>query len=143
MKHSLVVRIGVIECIFAAGEKVPPYVIFKGENLMTNWPPETLPRGWMFACNSSGWTNNYHGMTWIKHFELTTTNKLQSSEEHRLLLCDSHDIHISADFVSFCIQNRVALVPLPHTLIPSLATSRCRGICTLETGNFNSNISAY
>jgi hypothetical protein len=62
---------------------------------------------------TGGWRNNYHDKKSIKHFELTTTNKSQSSEEHGLLFCDSHDSHISADFVSFCIQNRVDLVFLP------------------------------
>ena len=62
----------VIECISATGEKIPPYVIFKGQNLMSNWLPMPMPKGWMFAANASGWTNNYHGMKWIEHFEFAT-----------------------------------------------------------------------
>src|SRR5579871_4323983 len=99
----------VIECVSAVGEKIPPYIIFKGQNLMTSWLPEQLSGGWMFACNTSGWTNNYHGMEWIKHFQSVTQHKLQSPEEYRLLLCDGHDSHISADFVAFCIQNHIDL----------------------------------
>ena len=30
----------VIECVSATEEKIPPYVIFKGQNLMTNWFPK-------------------------------------------------------------------------------------------------------
>ena len=44
----------VVECISATGKKIPPYVIFKGQNLMTNWLPNPLPQGWMFAANVSG-----------------------------------------------------------------------------------------
>lgn len=112
----------VIECVSATGEKIPPYIIFKGKNLMTSWFPEHRPKGWMFACNTKGWTNNYHGMQWIKHFESATQYKLQSPEEYRLLICDGHDSHISADFVAFCIQKNVDVILLPphssHLLQP-------------------------
>lgn len=112
----------VIECISATGEKIPPYVIFKGQNLMSNWLPKPMPKGWMFAANASGWTNNYHGMKWIEHFESATQKQLQSPDDYRLLLCDGHDSHVSADFVSFCIHNRIDLLLLPphssHLLQP-------------------------
>lgn len=112
----------VIECISAAGDKIPPYIIFKGQNLMTSWLLENLPDGWQFAANASGWTNNFHGMEWIKHFEASTRHNLRSPTEYRLLLCDGHDSHVSADFVSFCIENRIDLVLLPphssHLLQP-------------------------
>jgi hypothetical protein len=112
----------VIECVSATGEKIPPYIIFKGKNLMTSWFPEHRPKGWMFACNTKGWTNNYHGMQWIKHFESATQSKLQSPEEYRLLICDGHDSHISSDFIAFCIQKRIHIILLPphssHLLQP-------------------------
>jgi len=112
----------VIECIAATGEKIPPYVIFKGQNLMSNWLPKPLPKGWMFAANASGWTNNYHGMKWIEHFESATRKQLRSPDDYRLLLCDGHDSHVSADLVSFCIHNRIHLILLPphssHLLQP-------------------------
>ena len=89
---------------------------------MTSWFPDYPPIGWMFACNAKGWTNNYHGMQRIKHFELMTRHKLQSSNEYRLLICDGHDSHISADFVTFCIQKRIDIILLPphssHLLQP-------------------------
>jgi hypothetical protein len=112
----------VIECVSAMGEKIPPYIIFKVKNLMTNWFPEYHPKGWMFAYNKKEWTNNYHGMQWIKHFESATQYKLQSSEEYRLLICDGHDSHISANFVAFCIQKNIDVILLPphssHLLQP-------------------------
>ena len=76
----------------------------------------------MFAANASGWTNNYHGMKWIEHFESTTGKQLQSPDDYHLLLCDGHDSHVSADFVSFCIHNCIDLLLLPpyssHLLQP-------------------------
>jgi hypothetical protein len=76
----------------------------------------------MFATNTSGWTNNFHGMEWIKHFDTSTQHQLQSPDDYRLLLCDGHDSHVSADFVSYCIHHHIDLVLLPphssHLLQP-------------------------
>jgi hypothetical protein len=112
----------VIECISAAGERIPPMVIFQGANLLTTWLPQPLPAGWKFSCNESGWTSNYHGMKWIEHFEAQTRKNLQSPDEYRLLICDGHDSHISAGFVNFCLQKRIDLILLPphssHLLQP-------------------------
>jgi len=105
--------ITVIECISAAGEKIPPYVIFKGENLMSSWFPKILPKGWKFSANATGWTNNFHGVEWIKHFDSATRSQLQSPDDYRLLVCDGHDSHISTDFVAYCIHNRIDLILLP------------------------------
>lgn len=112
----------VIECVSAMGEKIDPFIIFKGQNIMSSWIPTNVPPGWQFGCNATGWTNNYYGLKWIEHFETVTRNRLQSPDDYRLLLCDSHDSHISAEFVDFCIQKRIDLVLLPphssHILQP-------------------------
>ena len=85
---------------------------------MTHWVSTSPPAGWMFAVNNKGWTNNLHGMGWLHHFDQQTKPLLESSdEEYRLLLCDGHDSHISAAFVGYCLQNRIALILLPlHSL---------------------------
>ena len=112
----------VIECISAIGEKIPPYIIFKGEKLMSSGFPKTLPKGWKFAANTTGWTNNFHGLQWIKHFDLATRSQLRSPNDYRLLVCDGHDSHISADFVAYSIHNRIDVILLPshsfHLLQP-------------------------
>src|SRR2546423_674838 len=67
----------------------------------------------MFSSNESGWTSNYHGVGWIKHFDARTRGNLTSPDEYRLLICDGHDSHISADMVNYCIQNHIDLLLLP------------------------------
>jgi len=51
-----------------------------------------------------------------------TQKQLQSLDNYRLLLCDGHDSHVSADFVSFYIHHRINLLLLPpyssHILQP-------------------------
>jgi DDE superfamily endonuclease len=125
MKRNLVgwqEWVTVIKCMSATGEKIPLYIIFKGQNLMSSWLLKELPKEWMFAATASGRTNNFHGIKWIKHFELATRQRLQSPDDYRLLLCDSHDSHVSADFVGFCIQEHIDLIFLPphssHLLQP-------------------------
>lgn len=102
-----------IECISATGEKVPPMIILKGKNLISTWLPQPLPPGWMFSCNESGWTSNYHGMGWIEHFDAKTRANLRSPDEYRLIICDGHDSHISAGMANFCFQHRIDLLLLP------------------------------
>ena len=58
--------ITVVECICADGSAVPPLVIFKGENLSTQWIPASIHGNWRFNCNSKGWTSNGHELDWLK-----------------------------------------------------------------------------
>jgi len=112
----------VIECISASGVSISPYVIFKGENLVSTWLPRPLPVGWTFTTNTSGWTNNFHGMQWIRHFDKHTSSRLSSCDDYCLLLCDGHDSHISAELCAYCLRNRIVLALLPphssHLLQP-------------------------
>ena len=89
---------------------------------MSSWFPKQLPKGWKFAANTTGWTNNFHGLKWIEHFDNATKSQLQSPYDYRLLVCDGHDSHISADFVAYCIHHRIDLILLPphssHLLQP-------------------------
>lgn len=102
-----------MECICGDGTYIPPLIIFAGENVCTSWIPlKDLPEGWHISCNTKGWTNNIHGVQWLqKCFEPATRDK--ADNEFRLLICDGHDSHISADFIQHCIANRVILILLP------------------------------
>jgi DDE superfamily endonuclease/Tc5 transposase DNA-binding domain len=81
----------VIECICANGSSIPPMIIFKGKSLMTSWIPQTAPNDWYYAYNTKGWTNNEHGITWLK----LSATALKANGKKRLLICDGHDSHIS------------------------------------------------
>src|SRR2546423_10500636 len=58
--------ITVVECIYTDRIAIRPFVIFKGENLMSSWIPAGLLEKWDWACNSKGWTSNIHGEQWIQ-----------------------------------------------------------------------------
>ena len=82
---------------------------------MSSWIPPSVAHEWHFSCNSKGWTSNIHGEQWLaKCFEPTT--RLKANGRKRLLLCDGHDSHISAQFVRFCIDHDIVLfLLLPHS----------------------------
>lgn len=102
----------VVECVCADGSHVPPLVIFKAENLSTQWIPASIHGNWRFNCNSKGWTSNEHGLDWLKRcFGPETQEK--ANGEYRLLICDGHDSHITAEFVEYCIDNDILLMILP------------------------------
>ena len=51
-------------------------------------------------------------MEWLKRcFEPVTREK--ANGEFRLLICDGHDSHISAEFIRHCIANDIVLMLLP------------------------------
>lgn len=104
-----------VECICADGGSISPFVIFKGKNLTNSWIPLELVSSWHFSCNEKGWTSNEHGEQWVKHcFDPATHEK--ANGQYRLLLCDGHDSHISAQFVRYCIDKKIILFLLPpHT----------------------------
>jgi hypothetical protein len=102
----------VMECVSATGSFITPLIIFKGKNICMNWIPKDAPKEWNISCNTKGWTSNRHGMEWLKKcFEPAIRKK--ANGEKRLLICDGHDIHISADFIYHCIQNDIILMLLP------------------------------
>src|SRR5947207_1398580 len=113
--------ITVTECVCTDGTSIPPLVIFKGENLMSSWIPKEVDKDWHFSCNSKGWTSNVHGGQYVeKCFDVATRDK--ANGQYRLLLCDGHDSHISAQFVRYCLDHKIVLFLLPphssHILQP-------------------------
>jgi hypothetical protein len=104
-----------VECVSADGISIPPLIIFKGETLMNSWMSRDCPPGWKFSCNSSGWTSNAHGAEWLRRcFEPATREK--ANGKIRLLICDGHDSHISAEFLRHCLDNVILLILLrPHS----------------------------
>jgi DDE superfamily endonuclease/Tc5 transposase DNA-binding domain len=107
--------VSMVECICADGSILPPLGIFKGKNVLQNWIPNEVLDNWFFSANTKGWTSNLHGLEWLKRvFELATHMKAKG--QYRLLICDSHDSHISGSFIAHCLQNRILLLILPlHT----------------------------
>lgn len=104
-----------LECVSAVGEAIPPFIIFKGETFQSTWIPKDVIDTWKFSCSFKGWTSIIHGNEWVqKCFDPATKEKANGG--YRLLICDGHDSHISANFVAFCMKNKIEVVLLlPHS----------------------------
>jgi len=60
----------IIECISADGSVLPPFIIFKGKELMEDWFTHTeLPLSWALTTSSAGFTTDNNAYKWIKHFD--------------------------------------------------------------------------
>src|SRR5579871_404521 len=102
-----------VECICADGSFIPPCIIFKAENFCHNWVPVNTPKDWAISNNSQGWTSNQYGADWLQQcFEPLTREK--ANGRWRLLICDGYNSHISADWLTHCLENKI----IPALLVP-------------------------
>jgi hypothetical protein len=104
--------ITVIQAINAEGQSIAPFIIGAGQYHLANWYREcNLPGDWVIATSQNGWTNNQLGLEWLKHFDLSTTNR--STGPYRLLILDGHESHHSADFERYCKKNKIITLCMP------------------------------
>ena len=104
-----------IECISVDGSSIPPTIIFTGENFVKAWHSTNFDPTWKVSNSSKGWTSNEHAMMWLRQcFKPRTRDKADG--RHRLLICDGHDSHSTADFLGHCIEHKILLFLLiPHS----------------------------
>ena len=105
-----------IECICADGTVIKPLLIFRGEQLSTDWLiPKDLTDGWHFSCSTRGWTSDIHGLEWLRRcFEPATREKANGN--YRLLILDGHGSHETAPFLGHCRLHKILVLRLPpHT----------------------------
>ena len=111
----------VIQGINAKGWAIPPFIIFKASNHLSNWyKEEDLPQDWVIAVSENGWTTNERGLDWLKHFNAHTKERTVGT--HRLLVIDGHESHDSLDFQKYCKDNKIITICMPphssHLLQP-------------------------
>jgi len=58
--------VSILECICADVTSITLLIIFKGQNVLSNWIPSQLRDDWYFSANTKGWTSNLHGLEWLK-----------------------------------------------------------------------------
>jgi hypothetical protein len=104
-------------CGNAAGEIMPPFIIYSAKNLNPQW---TLggPPGSSFAVSESGWITGYLFIEWFKWF-IQYTNDVSKP---MLLIMDNHSCHISIEMIELAKQHQILLLLLPpnctHALQP-------------------------
>src|SRR5437763_9211219 len=94
------------------GTSISSLIIFKGENLLTNWIPPDLLKDWIISHNSKGWTSNEHGLAWLQQYFEPRTKK-NAGRRPQVLICDGHESHVTGEFIRHCIDNSIKLLILP------------------------------
>ncbi|KAL1957219.1 hypothetical protein VTO42DRAFT_6253 [Malbranchea cinnamomea] len=111
----------VIAAVNALGWALAPVVIFKGKNPPLYKDEVQLPPDWIVKSSPNGWTTDELGFFWVKEvFDKQTRHRTKG--EYRLLIMDSHGSHVTPEFDSFCMENKIVLLYMPphssHLLQP-------------------------
>jgi hypothetical protein len=86
---------------------LPPCLIFKGQNLNSDWIPDETPAGWKFITSKKDWTSDLIGFEWLKaYFQLFVS---KSANLRHLLIIDSHSFHVMARLIVYCITSKIDL----------------------------------
>lgn len=117
----------------AAGEFVPPMVIFKRVR-MNDCLKKGAPPGTVFACSKTGWITSELFVEWLKHF-IKYIKLEKSNEKKLLLLLDGHTTHtknieaidLACEYgiimLSFPAHTTHRLQPLDKSFFKSLKTN--------------------
>jgi len=103
-------QITVIACANAAGQAIPPMIIFEGKYLNHEWTIGEVP-GTKYGMSEKGWTDQELFMYWLKHF-------LDHAVPARplLLLLDGHSSHFELSSIQLAEEEGVIILCLPpHT----------------------------
>jgi hypothetical protein len=107
-----------VQGVGATGKRIPPFLIFAGKVLISNWFTEDLPRDWVIQVSPTGWTNNDLALAWLKHFN----SHAKPVGVYRLLIINSHKSYCSVAFQDLCKEKKIITICMPphssHLLQP-------------------------
>lgn len=95
----------------ASGERLPPLILYKAENLYMRWTQQG-PAGVLYACNESGWMDGDVFLSWFTQLFLPAVKHLTGSGPV-LLFLDGHHSHISLQLITVARNNNITLLCLP------------------------------
>jgi hypothetical protein len=108
----------VLNCCNAAGGYVPPYVVYKSEEIYPEWTLDGPPNA-RYNCSPSGWMEFTQFQDW---FEFSFIPYIKKTPGPYLLYMDGHNSHISVAVVDLAIANDVSIICIPphssHCLQP-------------------------
>lgn len=107
----------VLPCSNAAGDFIPPFLIFKGQ------PPEVVegkyPEGTSIHGSAKGYIDHEIFVMFLRHFE---QHRLHIENKKAILFLDGHGSHLSVEAIDFCLEKGIELICLPphssHRLQP-------------------------
>ncbi|EIW71701.1 hypothetical protein TREMEDRAFT_28153 [Tremella mesenterica DSM 1558] len=109
-------HISVIATISTSDAPVPPFLIYPGKNLMSDWFKVRQDTPIQQAVvTDSGYINSYTMIQWLTEcFDPYTVER--ANGHPRLLILDGHDCHTSVAFLDACWERNITCLVLPAHL---------------------------
>jgi hypothetical protein len=101
--------ISLMFCGNAAGEVLPPYVVYKAQNLWNTWT-ENGPPGCRYNVSQNGWFDTTCFQDW---FETILLPRLKKQNGKKVVVCDNLSSHFSVEVLRLCEENNISFVCLP------------------------------
>jgi hypothetical protein len=99
-------------CGNAAGDYMPPFILFKSKrDLHKEWT-ENGPENAIYATSPSGWMETEQFIQWFKEF-VKHVREIRKLEGPIILCFDGHKSHISIDLIDLALANNIRLNLLP------------------------------
>lgn len=93
----------------AAGDLLPPYVVYKSKHLWDTWT-ENGPPGARYANTQSGWFESHTFVDWFMSLLLP---KLKNILGKKVVIGDNLSSHINVEVLDLCRENNIHFVCLP------------------------------
>ena len=91
-----------------SGERLPPFILYKGKNLYKRWTEEGPP-GALYGTSESGWMDVSVFLAWFTELFVRAVAHLTETAPVMLLL-DGHHSHISLDLIMIAGDSNVILL---------------------------------
>jgi hypothetical protein len=96
-------------CGNAAGEVIPPYVVYKAESMWNTWT-EHGPVGARYNRSKSGWFDSACFEDWFQSLLLP---RIKRSSGKHVVIGDNLSSHINPVVLDLCVENNISFVALP------------------------------
>ena len=109
VRDSKKTSVSIMFCGSAAGQILPPYVVYRGANVYEEWCTGG-PKGTVYTATQSGWFDSFSFLDWFKKSFLPSIRRLQGK---KILIGDNLSTHISVDVINLCRENDIEFVCFP------------------------------
>ena len=102
-------QITIVGCVNAAGQAIPPLVVFDAKKLNHTWTSGEFP-GTQYGLSDSGWMTTGLFESWLNEHFL----RHAVSSRPLLLLLDGHSTHYQPEVIRLARENEVIMLCLPQ-----------------------------
>ncbi|KAK3933121.1 Jerky protein homolog-like [Frankliniella fusca] len=99
----------VMFCGNGMGELLPPYVVYKAENMWNSWTQGGWPHS-RYNRSKSGWFDHHSFEDWFFSLALP---RMKKQEGRKVLLGDNLSSHLSLRVIQACNQHNISFIALP------------------------------